>query len=442
MTSTPAPASAAVPTTTTTSMASDVITEETELDAVSADRLTDELPELIEADDNRELNGQQSQLAARLSPSSEEGDDDEEYLDDESLAKAPGVGGTASSTAAVKATAKRHLKELRQYLDNFSQPDERIKALFNRYSALLQDHKKFERELILIKRRCDQLMKEKDSLSLELTKTNTMKGKLENLCRELQKQNKAVVEDSKRIANEEHKKREEMAKKFQSTMREYTSKVDEESHKVAGDNTKLREKLANFAEQYEIREQHFLTQLKTKDLERQLLEAKLKQQTEIAAQEALKAQAYKEQITFLAKTENELRAQLSLYAEKFEQFQDTLTKSNDVFTTFKQEMERMTKTIKKSEKENSVLRKKCEQTDYTLLELAEERNNYRKQVESLTQQKKQLEALCRALQTERNKNRSADGAPTTTPTNGPTNPAPSPAAQPLSPTPAPVQAAS
>ena len=78
--------------------------------------------------------------------------------------------------------------------------------------------------------------------------------------------------------------------------------------------------------------------------------------------------------------------QLSLYAGKFEQFQETLNRSNEVFTTFKQEMERvwpsyvcyqlthlqMTKTIKKSEKENLVLRKKCEQTDYTLIELAEE----------------------------------------------------------------------
>jgi len=73
-------------------------------------------------------------------------------------------------------------------------------------------------------------------------------------------------------------------------------------------------------------------------------------------------QAYKEQIATLAKTENELRAQLALYAEKFEQFQDTLTKSNDVFTTFKQEMERMTKTIKRLEKENGSLKKKTEQT--------------------------------------------------------------------------------
>ena len=33
--------------------------------------------------------------------------------------------------------------------------------------------------------------------------------------------------------------------------------------------------------------------------------------------------------------------QLSLYTEKFEEFQSTLSKSNEVFTTFKQEMDKV-----------------------------------------------------------------------------------------------------
>lgn len=36
-----------------------------------------------------------------------------------------------------------------------------------------------------------------------------------------------------------------------------------------------------------------------------------------------------------------LFSQLSLYTEKFEEFQTTLSKSNEVFTTFKQEMEKV-----------------------------------------------------------------------------------------------------
>lgn len=34
--------------------------------------------------------------------------------------------------------------------------------------------------------------------------------------------------------------------------------------------------------------------------------------------------------------------QLALYTEKFEEFQSTLSKSSEVFTTFKQEMEKVT----------------------------------------------------------------------------------------------------
>jgi hypothetical protein len=48
----------------------------------------------------------------------------------------------------------------------------------------------------------------------------------------------------------------------------------------------MKEKLKNFSEQYEIREKHFETQLRAKDLENQLLEAKLlQQQNQLATRE-------------------------------------------------------------------------------------------------------------------------------------------------------------
>lgn len=239
---------------------------------------------------------------------------------------------------------------------------------------------------------------------LEQQKSVVMKTKLETLCRELQRQNKQVLEDAKRQAVDEHTKRQELSTKFHNTIKEITDKMEEQAEerlRQFKESEMLRENLKNLKEQYQIREQHYATQMKAKDLERQLLEAKLKQQADIALQEALKAQAYKEQIASMVKTEGELRNQLSLYAEKFEQFQDTLTKSNDVFTTFKQEMERMTKTIKQREKENGILKKKSEQSDVTLIELVEERNSLRKQLDTVKGQKVKLEGLCRALQAER-----------------------------------------
>ena len=162
-----------------------------------------------------------------------------------------------------------------------------------------------------------------------------------------------------------------------------------------------RFRVGNLLEMYRLRERHFAATVHRKDLEQQLLEAKLKHQLNAATQEALRSQAYKEQITGLGKTERALRQQLSTYAEKFEQFQVTLTKSNDVFTTFKQEMQKMTKTIQKLERENASLRKKAEQAEGKAAGLMEERGKLQKDLNTNYQRTAKLEQICRALQNER-----------------------------------------
>ena len=54
------------------------------------------------------------------------------------------------------------------------------------------------------------------------------------------------------------------------------------------DNEELRSKLAHFMEQYEIREQHYSHQLRTKDLEMQLMQAKFAREMELVAVEVAK----------------------------------------------------------------------------------------------------------------------------------------------------------
>lgn len=67
--------------------------------------------------------------------------------------------------------------------------------------------------------------------------------------------------------------------------------------------------------------QLLVLQLRTKALEQQLAEVKLKQQEELFAQEEAKARLYNNQIDHQLQTEQDLRAQLALYGDKFEQFQ-------------------------------------------------------------------------------------------------------------------------
>ncbi|KAB0372474.1 hypothetical protein FD755_016266, partial [Muntiacus reevesi] len=93
---------------------------------------------------------------------------------------------------------------------------------------------------------------------------------------------------------------------------------------------------------------------------------------------------------------------LSLYMDKFEEFQTTMAKSNELFTTFRQEMEKMTKKIKKLEKETIIWRTKWENNNKALLQMAEEKTVRDKEYKAFQIKLERLEKLCRALQTERN----------------------------------------
>ena len=65
-------------------------------------------------------------------------------------------------------------------------------ALQKRNTELFADMKRLEREHVKSKKRADQLQKEKDTGRSELSKTLSMKEKLEKLCRELTRENKKM----------------------------------------------------------------------------------------------------------------------------------------------------------------------------------------------------------------------------------------------------------
>lgn len=68
----------------------------------------------------------------------------------------------------------------------------RLETVHKKYTELLADMKKLDRDYSKSKKRADQLQKDQDKGKSELNKTVTMKDKLEKLCRELTKENKKV----------------------------------------------------------------------------------------------------------------------------------------------------------------------------------------------------------------------------------------------------------
>ncbi|KAK6092831.1 hypothetical protein MT418_006827 [Batrachochytrium dendrobatidis] len=186
------------------------------------------------------------------------------------------------------------------------------------------------------------------------------------------------------------------------TVLQSSSLVEESNqNKKLDDITHLKEQFKDLLKQYELRERHFLSLSKSRDIEFHLTQAKYEQYRQKAEQEKNKAINLKTQMTTFSKTEAELRNQLSLYIGKFREVESTLNQSNELFQTFRQEIEQMGKKTRKLEKENANIRIKYEAMNKAIVEMAEERKQSNREVQTVMASKTKLESLCRALQEER-----------------------------------------
>ncbi|XP_038650282.1 alpha-taxilin-like isoform X2 [Scyliorhinus canicula] len=303
-----------------------------------------------------------------------------------------------------------------QTLNTLSTPEEKLAALCKKYADMLEEHRNTQKQMRLLQKKQTQIIQEKDHLRNEHSKAILARSKLESLCRELQRHNRTLKEEGIQRGRDEEEKRKEITSHFQVTLNDIQAQMEqhnERNSKLRQENMELAEKLKKLIEQYELREEHIDKVFKHKDLQQQLIDAKLQQAQELLKDAEERHQKEKEYLLketvesqrmceLMKQQEVHLKQQLALYTGKFEEFQTTLSKSNEVFTTFRQEMEKMTKKIKKLEKETTMYRTRWESSNKALLDMAEEKTLRDKEFESLQVKIQRLEKLCRALQTERN----------------------------------------
>ncbi|KAM6899274.1 alpha-taxilin isoform 2-T2 [Xenentodon cancila] len=305
---------------------------------------------------------------------------------------------------------------LMQTLNTLSTPEEKLAGLCTKYAELVEEHRNTQKQMRVLQKKQSQLVQEKDNLRNEHSKAILARSKLESLCRELQRHNRTLKEEGIQRTRLEEEKRKEVTSHFQVTLNDIQTQMEQHNERNASlrqENAELAEKLKKLYEQYKLREEHIDKVVKHKDLQQQLVDAKLHQAQELLKEseerherekdfllkEAVESQRMCE---LMKQQEVHLKQQLSLYTEKFEEFQTTLSKSNEVFTTFKQEMEKMTKKIKKLEKETAMYRSRWESSNKALLEMAEEKAVQDCEFEALQGKVQRLEKLRRALKVERN----------------------------------------
>ena len=94
--------------------------------------------------------------------------------------------------ATLEREVKKATRDLSNLLNQMDTPMSKLETLQKKYSELLSDMKRMDRENTKNKKRADLYQKEKDQGRSQLTKTDAVKAKLETLCRELQRENKKL----------------------------------------------------------------------------------------------------------------------------------------------------------------------------------------------------------------------------------------------------------
>ena len=81
----------------------------------------------------------------------------------------------------------------------------------------------------------------------------------------------------------------------------------------------FRQKFKSFIEQYELRELHFQSLMRTKECEVQYNLARYERERKAAENEQNRSRTLSAQVSTFSQTETELRSQLNIYVEKFKQ---------------------------------------------------------------------------------------------------------------------------
>ncbi|KAL6485976.1 hypothetical protein MHYP_G00053680 [Metynnis hypsauchen] len=364
---------------------------------------------------------------------------DEEAGPEEAITSAEASGSPEKEPSAEKVLGKEALVLL-QNLNKLSSAEEKVEMVLKKYAELLQEQKAEQQQLKLLQRREGLLVKQRDQLQLEHSRAILARGKLETLCRELHRHNRTLKEDMVQRCREDEKKRIEVTTHFQSTLVDIQAQIEHHSNrnnKLCQENSELADKLKAIIEQYEQREESLEKIFKQRDLQQKLADAKLEeanlrlkeaeekhnrekeyllkeaidktkkcytmkqQELQMKKQLLTHAAEWKLQAKELKEQHTVMQAQLVLYSQKFDEFQATLAKSNEVYATFKQEMDKMTKKMKKLEKESNAWKIRFESCSKALTDMIEERSEKGKELELFTLKIAKLETLCRALQEER-----------------------------------------
>ncbi|CAB3408229.1 unnamed protein product [Caenorhabditis bovis] len=264
----------------------------------------------------------------------------------------------------------------------------------------------------------DNLEKKLDKVNQVLVRTEEAKGKMEELCRGLQKLNQQIREESAAKVKKLETERREAVEQLKTTLKVIEKSMSagkEKSDLLAEDNRKLAEKFTELGKQYEERvqvveqqyekkEKYWEEYSKTKDIEIKLLKAKLEassinmQKLDLEKQELTKHVIEETaRVGGALETEKMLKEQVKQYADKYAELTSCLSKSNTAFDKFRKEIDRVNANCRKVEADVGLWKKKYDEANQKVLVLTMTNKEYTEKMAIQDKKIEKLESLCRAL---------------------------------------------
>ncbi|XP_047244727.1 alpha-taxilin isoform X4 [Girardinichthys multiradiatus] len=317
---------------------------------------------------------------------------------------------TDKTKQEVEGDLETDISLIKQSLNNLSSSE-----LVQKFAELAVLQRSDEQRMSSLQQKLCILLEERQQLQAERRCSIAARCKLEALCRDLQNHYSALREETLQRCREDEEKRNEITNHFQEMLTEIQAQIEQHSvrnDKLHHENANLTDKLESLMNQYERREESLEKINKHRDLQHKLTEAKLQQANALLTEAEEKHKREKEYLLreaidktkkCFAMKEQELamKKKLTLYAQKFDEFQATLAKSNEIYVRFKNEMDNMTEKMKKVEKEANLWKTRFENCNKTLIDMIEERTEKGREYNMFVLKIQKLEKLCHALQDER-----------------------------------------
>ncbi|XP_056873163.1 beta-taxilin isoform X1 [Takifugu flavidus] len=291
--------------------------------------------------------------------------------------------------------------QIKESLDRFPSPQDKLEELVQRHA-----------ELVVVRRRDQQQI---FVLQAETRRGAATLSKLETLCKDVQTHSRRLWEETVQRCREDEERRTEMASHFQAKLTDIQAQIEQHSarnDKLCRENANLTDKLELLVNQCEVRDESLEKINRHHELQLKLSEAKLQQADALLTEAQEKHKREKEYLLreaiektkkccAMKEQELSMKKKLTLYAQKFDEFQGTLAKSNEIYARFKAEMDQMTEKMKKMEKETNLWKSRFENCNKALTDMMEERTEKGKEFDLFVLKIQKLEKLCRVLQEER-----------------------------------------